>query len=80
MDNEEIFDDGTDWGSLLGSATPDKAVKCVSCKWEGTLKQTHKRAYRSDPQSWRSLGGREGNHYHCPKCDFVVFHDYWLVS
>lgn len=60
----------------------DDPVICPSsvCKWQGRLHECKRVFYKSDPQSWRVLAGREGYHYHCPKCHFIVKRDYWAMS
>ncbi len=36
--------------------------------------------YSSPEESWTSLAGREGEHYHCRICDIKIGHMYWKIS
>lgn len=72
-----IYDDGFDYGMGVSKS---HAVKCIVCKWEGTIRDTKGRYVNSSPRDWRMLAGREGYEYDCPKCGFTVYHDHWKVS
>ena len=55
-----------------------KAYDCPVC---GIVKGEYiKQHYRSSPRSFRSLAGREGEHYLCRICGMQIGYHYWLFS
>jgi predicted RNA-binding Zn-ribbon protein involved in translation (DUF1610 family) len=58
----------------------NKKVECKKCNWKGMRSDCRKEYYSSDKFSWMMLSGREGFHYHCPKCDEVIDRDYYMFS
>lgn len=59
---------------------PGEPVACIMCKWEGELKDCKPEYVNTDARSWRSLAGREGYTYSCPKCGFQVKANYTKMS
>lgn len=55
-----------------------KAYDCPNC---GIVVGEYEiRPYRSSPESWRQLAGREGDHYYCRVCDTFLGAHYWRLS
>lgn len=65
---------------LFGGKSSDEQVSCRSCNWAGIIGETKEIPYTSPKESWKALGGREGLHYLCPKCNKVVSTFYWRIS
>jgi len=58
----------------------DKSVAydCPNC--EIVVGKFNKGHYRSSEESWRSLAGREGEHYYCSECSTQLGSHYWKLS
>lgn len=55
-----------------------KAYDCPNC---GIVFGDYiRRPYCSSKESWESLAGREGQHYHCRVCGIQLGENYWKVS
>lgn len=66
---------------LMGSLrVPDHMVAICECGWRGTLVDTNERHYDSGPDSWRHHAGRRGWHWHCPKCQKVIWKYYSEIN
>lgn len=63
---------------MFGEPEDDKPVTCEWCKHQTTIGECRKERY-SAPFDY-SKSGREGYHYHCPKCKKVAHSWYWKVS
>lgn len=50
------------------------------CGYSGEMWECKKEWYKSDPQSWRQLSGREGWIYKCPKCGDVIKTEWLKLS
>lgn len=65
----------------MGSIDPPRAGLMVcSCGWRGREDETDERRYDSGLASWERLGGRRGWHWHCPRCDRVIWRYYNVIS
>lgn len=60
----------------------EKDVGCHNsrCKWKGKLKDAKQKEVSSPHSAWLALGGREGWHWHCPRCGFIVESYYTKMS
>ena len=58
----------------------NKPVKCKHCGWTGIMKQLRARRILSSFESWNQLAGRDGWHYDCPECEWLVIANYNKVS
>lgn len=50
----------------------NKLAHCSHCGWSGTISNCTAEEVASPPKSWKSLAGREGTIYKCPKCERMV--------
>lgn len=57
----------------------DQATKCT-CGWIGTIKECKEERFRSSPESWDQLAGRDGWIYKCPKCGMIVTSYFFAMS
>ena len=67
-----------DKDDVLKKSPRSEAYDCPNCGI--VVGKFSKRPYRSSEASWRSLVGREGEHYHCTVCETKIGHDYWKFS
>lgn len=71
----------SDNSTLFGfeKRNPDSAMKC-KCGWQGKHIDLMEVRYTSDSQSWQTMCGRDGWHYHCPRCNRLLDTYYFRVS
>ena len=60
------------------STSNSKAYDCSDCGI--VVGEVESRHYRSSKESWQSLAGREGEHYHCTICETQIGSYYWMKS
>lgn len=78
MRNDDNQDEW-DIKAMLGYYEPkDGQVVMCACGWEGVIEDCHKGNFSNGEFS--RLSGREGYHWHCPKCSDVVWRYYYRVS
>jgi DNA-directed RNA polymerase subunit RPC12/RpoP len=64
-----------------GKLNPFQASTAYKCPFCGFVKGNYSsRPYKSPPESWRALAGREGTHYHCRICGTMIGYHYWRIS
>lgn len=68
-----------DWMKQFTLFDYNATLKC-RCGWTGEVNKAIEKPIRTDAQSWQSLGGREGWHYHCPVCNWMLTANYTKVS
>jgi hypothetical protein len=70
-----------DTANLFWNKEPDanRRIECA-CGWRGSIADCKEERYRSDPQSWNSLGGRDGWIYKCPRCHLILTSYFFAMS
>lgn len=59
----------------------ERAMRAIcKCGWRGTMLDCRREHYDSGAESWRNRAGRAGYHWHCPKCEAVIWRYYYMIS
>lgn len=64
---------------LLGPDDKDHCM-CKNCDWVGTYGECTKKEVNTSASAWRSLAGREGWEWFCPRCKWMVDSHYTKMS